>query len=477
MHSKILFIKPKLKLSNKIAVVGSSNNLSKGNYASEIDSHDEVVRFNRAPVLGYEHIVGSKTTLRVVNNHVFENKEEIRGYTNQPKDFIKELRGQRILLYSGSKRPWKQRYKNSHISNKLHKFNYDKLHEIKRCLNFSSDLILTSGEAVSVGLLSAILKKRNIKSIPLLGWQIPIITDSNHQKAKILNIDKVRIDKYLNDYDVLVVAGFQGVDIDGKITSLGRGGSDTTAVAVAAAVDADRCDIYTDVDGVYSTDPNLEPKAKKINKLAFEEMLEMSSTGAKVLHTRSVELAMKNNLTLQVLSSITKQSGTLVVDENKLIEKEIVSGVSFSNNESKLTLSGIADKPGISATIFGLLANNNINVDMIVQNTSQDGVTANITFTVPNSEIHNAKKILEENQNLIDFKSIETDSNISKISVIGMGMMSQSGVAKKMFTTLADNSINILAISTSEIKISVLINKKFTKIAVKSLHEAYNLGN
>ena len=360
----------------------------------------------------------------------------------------------------------------SGVTNKMQEY----IDEIESNEIIENDLILTSGEAVSVGLLSAILKKRNIKSIPLLGWQIPIITDSNHQKAKILNIDKVRIDKYLNDYDVLVVAGFQGVDVDGKITSLGRGGSDTTAVAVAAAVDADRCDIYTDVDGVYSTDPNLEPKAKKINKLAFEEMLEMSSTGAKVLHTRSVELAMKNNLTLQVLSSITKQSGTLVVDENKLIEKEIVSGVSFSNNESKLTLSGIADKPGISATIFGLLANNNINVDMIVQNTSQDGVTANITFTVPNSEIHNAKKILEENQNLIDFKSIETDSNISKISVIGMGMMSQSGVAKKMFTTLADNSINILAISTSEIKISVLINKKFTKIAVKSLHEAYNLG-
>jgi len=361
----------------------------------------------------------------------------------------------------------------SGVTNKMQEY----IDEIESNEIIENDLILTSGEAVSVGLLSAILKKRNIKSIPLLGWQIPIITDSNHQKAKILNIDKVRIDKYLNDYDVLVVAGFQGIDIDGNITSLGRGGSDTTAVAVAAAVDADRCDIYTDVDGVYSTDPNLEPKAKKINKLAFEEMLEMSSTGAKVLHTRSVELAMKNNLTLQVLSSITKQSGTLVVDENKLIEKEIVSGVSFSNNESKLTLSGIADKPGISATIFGLLANNNINVDMIVQNTSQDGVTANITFTVPNSEIHNAKKILEENQNLIDFKSIETDSNISKISVIGMGMMSQSGVAKKMFTTLADNSINILAISTSEIKISVLINKKFTKIAVKSLHEAYNLGN
>ena len=360
----------------------------------------------------------------------------------------------------------------SGVTNKMQKY----IDEIESNENIENDLILTSGEAVSVGLLSAILKKRNIKSVPLLGWQIPIITDSNHQKAKILNIDKVRIDKYLNDYDVLVVAGFQGVDIDGKITSLGRGGSDTTAVAVAAAVDADRCDIYTDVDGVYSTDPNLEPKAKKINKLAFEEMLEMSSTGAKVLHTRSVELAMKNNLTLQVLSSITKESGTLIVDEDKLIEKEIESGVSYSNNESKLTLSGIADKPGISATIFGLLANNNINVDMIVQNTSQDGVTANITFTVPNSEIHNAKKLLEKNRNLIDFKSIKTDTNISKISVIGMGMMSQSGVAKKMFKTLADNSINILAISTSEIKISVLIDKKFTKIAVKSLHEAYNLG-
>ena len=359
----------------------------------------------------------------------------------------------------------------SGVTNKMQEY----IDEIESNEIIENDLILTSGEAVSVGLLSAILKKRNIKSIPLLGWQIPIITDSNHQKAKILNIDKVRIDKYLNDYDVLVVAGFQGVDTDGKITSLGRGGSDTTAVAVAAAVDADRCDIYTDVDGVYTTDPNLEPKARKINKLAFEEMLEMSSTGAKVLHTRSVELAMKNNLTLQVISSITKKNGTLVVDENKSIEKEIVSGVSYSNNESKLTLSGIADQPGISARIFGLLANNNINVDMIVQNTSQDGVTANITFTVPNNEIHNAKNLLEKNQKLIDFKSVESDINISKISVIGMGMMSQSGVAKKMFTTLADNSINILAISTSEIKISVLIDKDKTEKAVNALHTVFQL--
>ena len=215
------------------------------------------------------------------------------------------------------------------------------------------------------------------------------------------SIVNIRKNKYFQSNDVIVLAGFQGISTRGYITSLGRGGSDTTAVAVAAAVDADRCDIYTDVDGVYSTDPNMEPKAKKINKLAFEEMLEMSSTGAKVLHTRSVELAMKNNLTLQVLSSLTKEDGTLVVDENKLIEKEIVSGVSYSNNESKLTLSGIADKPGISATIFGLLANNNINVDMIVQNISQDGVSANLTFTVRNKDMKISKNLLEKNSEKI----------------------------------------------------------------------------
>ena len=359
----------------------------------------------------------------------------------------------------------------SGVTNKMQEY----IDEIESNEIIENDLILTSGEAVSVGLLSAILKKRNIKSVPLLGWQIPIITDSNHQKAKILNIDKKRIDQFLKDYDVIVVAGFQGVDMDGNITSLGRGGSDTTAVAIAAAVDADRCDIYTDVDGVYTTDPNLEPKAKKISKLAFEEMLEMSSTGAKVLHTRSVELAMKNNLTLQVLSSITKEDGTFVVDENKLIEKEIVSGVSYSNNESKLTLSGIADKPGISATIFGLLANNNINVDMIVQNISQDGISANITFTISQKDFDLTKSVIEQNHNILKYKSLSLDKNVAKISVIGMGMMSQAGVAEKMFKTLAKNEINILAISTSEIKISVLIEEKHTNIAVKSLHEAYNL--
>ena len=351
------------------------------------------------------------------------------------------------------------------------------INEINSDQQIENDLILTSGENVTIGILSAILKKRGIKSIALLGWQVPIVTDDNYQKAKILKIDKERIEDFFKNNDVIVLAGFQGINTNGYITSLGRGGSDTTAVAIASAVEAERCDIYTDVEGVYTTDPIIVPDAKRIPKLAFEEMLEMSSTGAKVLHTRSVELAMKNNLILQVLSSITKNSGTLVVSDDDLIEKEIVSGVSYSNNESKITISGIPDKPGISATIFGLMANNNINVDMIVQNISQDGISANITFTVPNNEINFAKSILQKNLKHINYKSLSTNEKVSKISVIGMGMMSQSGVAQKMFKTLADNAINILAISTSEIKISVLIDEKYTNTAVKSLHEAYELKN
>ena len=377
----------------------------------------------------------------IVQNHSIENKvivvlSAMAGYTNQMQDYINEIQSD---------------------------------------FRLENDLILTSGENITIAILSAILKQRNIKCKPLLGWQVPIITDSEHQKAKILYIDKKRINGFLKDNDVIIIAGFQGIDLDGNITSLGRGGSDTTAVAIASSVNADRCDIYTDVEGVYSTDPNIEPKAKKISKLAFEEMLEMSSMGAKVLHTRSVELAMKNNLILQVLSSITKKDGTFILDEKNMIEKEIVSGVSYSKNESKITISGIPDKPGISAQIFGLLADKNINVDMIVQNISQDGILANITFTVPNLEINSAKELLKNNKYNINYQSLSSDENVSKISVIGMGMMSQSGVAKKMFKTLANNSINILAISTSEIKISVLINEENTDIAVKSLHDAYNL--
>ena len=356
-------------------------------------------------------------------------------------------------------------------TNKLQSY----LDELGEQNSIESDLVLTSGEQVTIGLLSSLLKAQDIKSIPLLGWQIPIITDNNHEKAKILKIDKKRIESYFENYDVIVLAGFQGINIEGNITSLGRGGSDTTAVAIASAIKAERCDIYTDVEGVYSTDPNIEKKAKKISKMSYEEMLEMASTGAKVLHTRSVELAMKNNLTLQVLSSLTKKTGTFIVDEKELIEREIVSGVSYSDKEAKVTISGILDKPGISAQIFSLMTENNINVDMIVQNISQDGISANITFTINQKDYHLTKSVLEKSNNILNYKSLILDKNVAKISVIGMGMMSQSGVAEKMFKTLAKNAINILAISTSEIKISVLIDVKHTNIAVKSLHEVYNL--
>ena len=359
----------------------------------------------------------------------------------------------------------------SGVTNKLQSY----IDEVGYPPSKETDLIITSGEQVTIGLLSMILNKEGIKSIPLLGWQIPIITDESYEKGKILNIDNKSIHHYFKFYDVIVLAGFQGISIGGNITSLGRGGSDTTAVAIAASLKAERCDIFTDVKGVFTTDPNIEHNAKKIDKVTYEEMLEMSSTGAKILQTRSVELAMKNNLTLQVLSSLTNEAGTYVVNENQLIEKEIVSGVSYSINESKLTISGIPDKPGISAIIFGLMASYNINVDMIVQNISQDGISANMTFTVPFKDENLARKILEDKRNELNFSNLSVDSNIAKISVIGMGMMSQSGVAEKMFKTLAENKINILAISTSEIKISVLIEKKYTQLGIKSLHSVYKL--
>ena len=375
---------------------------------------------------------------------------------------IKELKNHKIIVILSAM---------AGETNKLQSY----LDEFGSKNSIESDLVLTSGEQVTIGLLSAALKNKGIKSIPLLGWQVPIITDDNYEKAKILKIDKKRIEKYFEENDVIVIAGFQGVNIKGKITSLGRGGSDTTAVAIASSIGAKRCDIYTDVDGVFTTDPNIEKNAKKISKLSYEEMLEMSSTGAKVLHTRSVELAMKNNLTLQVLSSLTKNKGTFIVDEEELIEKEIVSGVSYSKNEAKVTISGILDKPGISAKIFGLMTENNINVDMIVQNISQDGISANITFTINQKDHDLTKTVIENSKKILEYKSLLLDKNVAKISVIGMGMMSQTGVAEKMFKTLAKNVINILAISTSEIKISVLIDEKHTNIAVKSLHEVYNL--
>jgi aspartate kinase len=358
------------------------------------------------------------------------------------------------------------------VTNDLQKY----VDEIGGDSSSDSDLVITSGEQVSVGLLSLILKKMNIKSLSMLGWQVPIITDNTYGKAKILMIENKVLLDHLNKVDVVVVAGFQGISVEGKISSLGRGGSDTTAVALASSLKADRCDIYTDVDGVYTTDPSIDHKAKKIDKISYEEMLEMASMGAKVLQTKSVELAMKNNLPLQVLSSITNLPGTMIVNEKSLIEKELVSGVSYSNSEAKVTISGVPDVPGISAKIFGVLSDNNINVDMIVQNISQDGIKANMTFTVQVNDMNLVRRLIEENKSIIKYDSLSTNADVSKISVIGVGMKSQSGVAQKMFQTLASKHINILAISTSEIKISVLIEKKYSEEAVKSLHEAYKLS-
>ena len=404
-----------------------------------------VMKFGGTSVSNVEKIknVAKTVSKKIQNNKIIVVLSAMAGVTNQLQSYIDEVNLSKVNDYIASE---------------------------------ESDFVMTSGEQVTVGLLSMILNQQNIKSIPLLGWQVPIITDSNFEKSKILNINNENIEHYFKTYDVIVLAGFQGIDIEGKITSLGRGGSDTTAVAIAASLKARRCDIYTDVDGVYTADPNMESSAKKIDKVTYEEMLEMSSTGAKVLQTRSVELAMKNNLTLQVLSSLNNNQGTYIINEDKLIEKEIVSGVSYSKNESKITISGIPDKPGISAKIFSLMASNNINVDMIVQNISQDGISANMTFTVPNKDLEISKKLIENKAEEIQYSHLSSDSNIAKISVIGMGMMSQSGVAAKMFKTLSDKEINILAISTSEIKISVLIEKIYIHEAVKSLHSVYKLG-
>ena len=357
----------------------------------------------------------------------------------------------------------------------------DKLQKLikqtKSNISEDSELIITSGEQVSVGLLSMILKKMNIRSKTWLGWQVPIITNNAFGKTRILNIKTNLIKKSFNKYDVAIVAGFQGITVDGRITSLGRGGSDTSAVAIAAAFKASRCDIYTDVEGVYSTDPRICKKAKKINKITYEEILEMSSLGAKVLQTRSVELAMKYNLKLQVLSSLVNKPGTLILNEKLIIEKEMVSGISSNTKEAKVTISSLPDVPGISGKIFEIISNANINVDMIVQNISQDGKRANLTFTIAESDVLSVKNLLGQSKKYLDFKKIDTNKNVSKISVIGVGMKSQTGVAKTMFKTLASKNINILAISTSEIRISVLIEQKYNNLAVKLLHRAYGLDD
>ena len=324
------------------------------------------------------------------------------------------------------------------------------------------DVILSTGEQYSSGVMSTVLNKYGIKSRSLLGWQIPIFTDSNYSKARIRSINSKSLKSFLSSFDALVIAGFQGLSEKNRITTLGRGGSDTTAVALAASIKSNLCEIYTDVEGIYSSDPRIVNKAKKIKNITYEEILEMSSAGSKVLHPRSVELAMKYGIKIHVRSSFSKKTGTMVVKEEKKLEKEVVTGISASDNEANISLKGIPDKPGIAGKIFALLSNANINVDMIVQNITDDGKYTSLTFTVPVEDCSRSVNALKSSK--IKFKHIKFDNNICKVSIVGVGMKSNVGVAKTMFETLAKKNINIQVISTSEIKISVLINSKKKKL-------------
>ena len=342
------------------------------------------------------------------------------------------------------------------------------------------DAVVSSGENVTAGLMALTLQEMDIPARSWQGWQIPVHTSSSHSSARIESISSETInEKFEQGMKVAVVAGFQGISNENRITTLGRGGSDTTAVAFAAAFNAERCDIYTDVDGVYTTDPRICDKAKKLDKISYEEMLELASLGAKVLQTRSVEMAMRFKVKLRVLSSFEEPSekvGTLVCDEEEIMESNVVSGIAYSRDEAKMTLVSIADRPGIAAAIFGLLSDSGINVDMIIQNIAEAGRT-DMTFSCPIDQVSRAEKSLNnaKKEGLINFQDLLADKNVAKISAVGIGMRSQSGVAAKMFKTLSDEGINIKVIATSEIKISVLVDRKYLELAVQSLHDAFEL--
>jgi aspartate kinase len=337
------------------------------------------------------------------------------------------------------------------------------------------DVVVSSGEQVTAGLMTLALHDLGVDARSWLGWQMPIRTDGVHGKARIEEIEVTELGRRLAQGQVAVVAGFQGLGPRGRVTTLGRGGSDTSAVALAAALGAERCDIFTDVEGVYTADPRIVAKAKKLGRITYEEMLEMASQGAKVLQTRSVEMAMNHRVRVQVLSSFSDNPGTLVVDEDEIVEKQVVSGIAYSRDEAKITVARVADRPGVAAAIFGPLADQAINVDMIVQNVSEDGRTTDLTFTVAQADLDRAVKLLEASRESIGFTALRPDPNVVKISVIGVGMRSHAGVAKQMFQTLADRGINIQVISTSEIKVSVLIAADYTELALRALHTAYGL--
>jgi aspartate kinase len=336
------------------------------------------------------------------------------------------------------------------------------------------DAVVATGEQVTAGLTAIALQNLGVDARSWLGWQIPVETDGQHGKARINDIEGAALIARMQTGQVPVVAGFQGIGPDHRITTLGRGGSDTSAVALAAALKADRCDIYTDVDGVYTTDPRIVPNARKLSKITYEEMLELASVGAKVLQTRSVELAMKERVRVQVLSSFTNAPGTMVVDEDEVLEQEIVAGIAYSRDEAKITVRKVPDRPGIAAAIFVPLAEANINVDMIVQNVAEDGTT-DMTFTVGKIDLPRATAVLEAARLGIGYAEINSDQNVAKLSVVGVGMRSHAGVAGTMFRTLAERGINIQVISTSEIKVSVLVAAEYTELAVRALHTAYQL--
>ena len=342
------------------------------------------------------------------------------------------------------------------------------------------DAVVSSGENVTAGLMALTLQEMGVPARSWQGWQVPLKTNSAHSQARIEEIPTENINtKCAEGMKVAVVAGFQGISPEGRIATLGRGGSDTTAVAFAAAFEAERCDIYTDVDGVYTTDPRICERARKLDKIAFEEMLELASLGAKVLQTRSVELAMRYKVKLRVLSSFEEQSdeaGTLVCDEEEIMESNVVAGVAYSRDEAKLTLISVADRPGIAAIIFSSLSDAGVNVDMIVQNISEEGRT-DMTFSCPTDQVARAEKALLATKDAgeLNYAELDADTNVAKVSVVGIGMRSQSGVAAKMFKVLSDEGINIKIITTSEIKISVLIDRKYMELAVQALHDAFEL--
>ena len=338
------------------------------------------------------------------------------------------------------------------------------------------DAVVSSGENVTAGLMALTLQEIGVPARSWQGWQIPLNTNSAHGAARIVSIDTARLIQKFGEGLHAVIAGFQGVSPEGRITTLGRGGSDTSAVAFAAALEAERCDIYTDVDGVYTTDPRITKKARKLGRISYEEMLELASLGAKVLQTRSVELAMRYKVRLQVLSSFSDEPGTLVCDEEEIVESRVVSGIAHSRDEAKMTLISVADRPGVAAAIFGPLADAGVNVDMIVQNISEEGRT-DMTFSCPIDDVPKARRALEAAMagGAFNFRGLDVNEEVAKVSIVGIGMRSHAGVAHKMFAALASEGVNIRVITTSEIKVSVLIDRKYLELAVQALHDAFEL--